>query len=628
MQPYQEEYIANLKEISVCTVLKKPKEQCFEEYYAKCLGRQLLAEKKTRRNIELLRDELFPALDHLPEAGEKELADLREFASKLLSGPDELDGGLFCQIHQALLSLARLRKDKIHIIEELYWLGIGRNNLCNKLVGLELSESGKYMTQMRLCFAEAAAYLKYYDEIEDTETRGYILRSQANISLGQFPSPGEKIRLVKRTLQILQDKAYQEKEPDLPWERFIHMTHQQMTSSISRSRTLVMSPEDITAVMESVYIVYQKMIQETSDQNRKPSCRSSFSYYSINYYCGLDTLDGLLTKMEMLMDTADDRDFSRDTMYGLISIPAFYCQYLQEHPDKLPQRTEYIENLYHRILAYVDVFPETAGNENLFFYLRQLSHTFVETRDSISYGEFLQKLIMRFAPDIYIHSYAVGKAACELCGLIIEEEPAYFDDIEQIRTITDPAGKRQEIRDFAMKCGIFHDMGKLNFINLYSQITRQWFEEEYEMSKLHTVVGQTRLSARPSTCRYAGAACGHHAWYDGSRGYPESYRRLEYPDRQMVDVIGLMNWLESTTGPEQLHRGSKKTFSEALAEAIQLEGKRFSPLLTARLRDRETAQKLSLAFSEGRAEAYRRLYENGSPSTGIVHSPVPPVQSR
>ena len=39
---------------------------------------------------------------------------------------------------------------------------------------------------MRLYFTEAAAYLKYYDQIEDIETRGYILRSRANIALGQF----------------------------------------------------------------------------------------------------------------------------------------------------------------------------------------------------------------------------------------------------------------------------------------------------------------------------------------------------------------------------------------------------------------------------------------------------------
>lgn len=284
MQPYQEEYIDNLKEITSLTAHKRPEGQSFEEYYMRSLEDQALSERKLVRNMELLRDELFPELDRLPEADGSVLSDLQEFASKLLTYPDELDAGLFCQIRRALLSLMRLGRDRNGIIRELYWLGIGRNNLCNKLVGLELAESEKYMLKMRLCFAEAAAYLKYYDEIDSAETRGYILRSRANISLGQFKSPGEKIRLTKRTLQIMQDKAYQEKEPNLPWERFISMTHQQMTASISRSRTGIMSPEDIADVMESVYIVYHKMLQDMEEQKINPSCRSSFSYFSINYY--------------------------------------------------------------------------------------------------------------------------------------------------------------------------------------------------------------------------------------------------------------------------------------------------------------------------------------------------------
>ena len=625
MQPYQEEYIDNLKEITSLTAHKRPEGQSFEEYYMRSLEDQALSERKLVRNMELLRDELFPELDRLPEADGAVLSDLQEFASKLLTYPDELDAGLFCQIRRALLSLMRLGRDRNGIIRELYWLGIGRNNLCNKLVGLELAESEKYMLKMRLCFAEAAAYLKYYDEIDSAETRGYILRSRANISLGQFKSPGEKIRLTKRTLQIMQDKAYQEKEPNLPWERFISMTHQQMTASISRSRTGIMSPEDIADVMESVYIVYHKMLQDMEEQKINPSCRSSFSYFSINYYCGLDTLDGLLTKMEMLMDSADDSDFSQDTMYGMISIPAFYCQYLQEHPEKLPMRTEYLENLYRRILRYVETFPESAGSESLFFYLRQLAHTFVETRNSITYGDFLQTLITRFAPDIYVHSYLVGKAASVLCGIIMEEEPSYFDDMEHIRSIRDPGEKRRKTEEYAMQCGIFHDVGKLNFTNLYSQMGRQWFEEEYEMSQLHTIVGRSRLSASPSTRLYAPAAHGHHAWYDGSRGYPESYRRLECPFRQMVDVIGLIDFLESMTSTEQLHRGPKKTFSDAVEEAVSLEGKRFSPLLTARLRDKEVAQRLEHTLTASHREAYLRLYEREAlPLTGTGRIPAPP----
>lgn len=216
MQPYQEEYIANMKEIAGLTARKKAGSLTFDAFETELLQSREQLEQKINYNMKLLREQLFPQLDHLLEAAPELLQELQEFAGNLLNGQSASDSGLFCLIHQALLNLARLRKDQYGIIRELYWLGIGRHNQCNKVMGLEFSLIENYISSMRLCFMEAAAYLKYYNEIEDTETRGYILRSRANIALGQFKNPSEKIHLVKQTLQILQDKDYQDKTPELP----------------------------------------------------------------------------------------------------------------------------------------------------------------------------------------------------------------------------------------------------------------------------------------------------------------------------------------------------------------------------------------------------------------------------
>lgn len=612
MQPYQEEYIANLKDIAALAARKKPEGFSFEAYQAELSANKVRIEQKVERNMELLKGELFPLLDHLLDADETVLTQLQEFAGKLFQVGEELDVGLFCHIHQALLNRARLFRDRNSMIQELYWLGLGRNSRCSKLIGLEQSIVENYMSGMRLCFTEAAAYLKYFDEIDDKETRAFILRSRANMSLGQFPSAREKIRRVRQTLQILQDSYYQEKEPDLPWDRYVFMVHRQMASSISFHKDNVMDAEDIEAIMESVYIVYQARLQEAAERGEQPPIHSAFSYYAISYYCGLDTLEGLLTKMEQLMDRAELSDFSAENMYGLISLPAFYCQYFKQYPDRLPSRREYIESLYQRILEYVDVFPDAPENETLFLYLRQLSSSFVETEHSISYGAFLVKLLMRFAPDLYMQSYVVARAATVLCRIIMTEEPDFFDDIEQIRVLEDPEQKRQKVLEYAWNCGMLHDAGKINFLNLYAQAGRQWFAEEYEMTQLHTILGHVCLAECSSTRPYAMAALGHHSWYDGSRGYPDTYRRLECPERQMVDIISLLDWMENVTDAQYLFTGAKMSYDEAVQTAVSMEGRRFSPLLTVRLRDRQIVEQLRRAFVEGRSEACRLLYDGES----------------
>ena len=304
--------------------------------------------EKVGRNMTLLREGLFSTLDHLFDADRETLEELEEFATHLMGGKETQDEGVFRLIHRALLSLARQKGDRYSMIRELYWLGMGYYWLYSKLVGLPLEVTEKYANQMRLSFTEAAAYLKYFEEIEDTETRGYMLRSRANMSLGSFKSSGEKIRLVRDTLCIMQDESYRQTEPDLPWERYLYMTHQQMASSVSYSKEQVMSPEDMAWIMESAYIVYHQRLEEAAASGGHTPLRWAFPYYAMEYYCGIYDMDHLMARIEKLMDQADPADVSPDGMYGILSLPAFYGQYLEQNPERIPAKASYLEGLYRR----------------------------------------------------------------------------------------------------------------------------------------------------------------------------------------------------------------------------------------------------------------------------------------
>lgn len=604
MKPYQEEYIANLRTYGAleraCGWEEETPEdsfRCLEETAAQ--KRQLIV-----RNMELLRGGLLPQLDHLLEAGGEELAELGAFAAALYDGRTELDLGLFCHLHQSLLNLARQREDRDSIIRELYWLGIGRHALYGKLTGLELPVLEPYLSQVRLCFAEAAAYVKYFEEIESEETRGYIMRSLANMALGQFKSVSERTQLIRRALRVLQDSSYRELAPRLPWDRYVRQTRQLMISSLTFSREQAMSPQDVADIMESAHIVYQGKTRPED----VPLARQSFHLYSIGYYCGIYDLNTLLARLEDLMDQADEADYSRDGMYALISLPAFYSQYLQNYPEGMtPSRERYVAGLYRRILAYASHFPKEQEDAALFLYLRQLAYTFLEVERGVSYASFHHQLMARFAPEIYLCARSTASGAMALCGELLEEEPGFFDDIEDIRALPDAGEKRRAVLELAEQCGLFHDIGRLNCVDLYTRTARQWLPEEYEMTRLHTVAGYQMLSARPSTARLASAALGHHAWYDGSHPCPGGYKRLDYPERQMVDVISLVDWLVNVTNISGLHTGGQKTFGEAVEAAVGLEGRRFSPLLTAWLRDPAVRERLRQALEQGRRDACREI---------------------
>lgn len=604
MRPYQEEYTANVREYCALTASDALPDSSAEDCFRRLERDEARKRQLIVRNMELLRSELLSQLDHLLKAERRELEELSDFAAVLYDGHTELDVGLFCNLHQTMLNLARQKEDRDGIIRELYWLGIGRYIMYSKMTGLAITVLEPYLSQARLCFAEAAAYLKYFEEIESGETRGYIMRSLANMALGQFKSAGERTRLLKKALGVFQDPFYRTLAPELPWDRYIRQTRGLMINSLTFSREHAMDPQDVADIMESAYAVYRGPAQAED----VPPARQTFHLCSIEYYCGIYDLNTLLSRLEALLDAADVRDYSRDGMYNLISLPAFYSQYLKNYPEgRTAARERYIARLYQRVQDYVEHFPAGQEDATLFLYLRQLSYTFVETEQGLSYAAFQHRLMLRFAPEVYRRARTVAEGASALCEILLEEEPAFFDDMEDIRALETPEQKRAAVLDLAAAYGMFHDVGMLNFLDLYIRTVRQWFPEEYEIARLHTVAGSELLSACPSTAHLASAALGHHSWYDGSHSCPGGYRRLDHPERQLVDVVSLVDWIVDVTSLNGLHTGVSKTFQEAAEAAIALEGRRFSPMLTARLRVPAFLERLRLALLRGQRESCREI---------------------
>lgn len=612
MQPYQEEYLANSRAYNALTVKRLPDEGTFEEYAARQARIRRQRAELAERNMALLREHLLPTLDQLPDADEGTLAELGEYAGQLYNGRVGLDVGQFCLIHRALLGLARQRRDRNGIIRELYWLGIGYHAFySSRLAGVGQEYSAAYLSSMRLCFAEAGAYIKYFDEIRDSETRGYIMRSLANTAMGESNSVSARTALLKRALRIFRDPYYRERAPELPWEQYVRQTHLLMTSSLTHDGTRAMKAQDVSEIMESTHIVYHERAEEAARRGEALPAQQVFRTAAIEYFCGILDLDTFLSTLEQQIDAADEGSISDETSYRLISLPAFYCVYLSGSGESFERgrREDYLARLYWRSMEYMDAIPAEEENDLLYLYLRQLAEGFVETEQGIPYGGFLSHALGRFAPEVYIHSNRVAEGAVALCRELLAEEPGFFDDIGFIREIPEGPEKRETVLAYARGCGQFHDVGKINFLELYTRTARQWLGEEYKLARLHAVRGYTMLKARESTGRYAPAALGHHAWYDGSRGYPGGYRRLECPERQMVDVIALIDWLVSAPETGKQRRGRALSFEGAVEEAIRLEGRRFSPLLTARLRDAGVVERIEAALERGRQAAYRTLYE-------------------
>lgn len=64
----------------------------------------------------------------------------------------------------------------------------------------------------------------------------------------------------------------------------------------------------------------------------------------------------------------------------------------------------------------------------------------------------------------------------------------------------------KETREFLFYCGMFHDAGKLYFLDTINLFARALFNEEFDLIRLHPQMGYELLSKWDSTRPYAEAA--------------------------------------------------------------------------------------------------------------------------
>ncbi|MBQ9324286.1 MAG: HD domain-containing protein [Clostridia bacterium] len=598
--PYQVQYIDNCRTILELHDLHRHMEDGFNAWYASRQSALFQIHRLREENHRLLRDYLFPTLDTLYSADADTLSALNEFADALMDWTTNLDCGLYVQIHDAMLSLARIQKDRCSIIQELYKLGMGLYYR-NRMVSLiDRKRTHAILFQNEMVFTEAASYFPYFPQMPKDETKGYVLRSLANISICTSDLH-RRIASSHMILQIVQDPYYRSMAPSLPWDTFLRRTHQQMSSNRTEMSSGDLTKEELALVLESCYEVYKP---ETASEN--PSVRWLWPYYEMEYNCGLVDIQKTLVRMKTLIEDTREDDFTMSGLYAHVQLPMYMGMLLKNHPGirDYDLHMRFLSDACQKMLRILLVLPTQQIDDYLHYLLTFIIAHYWEAPGLPSYHDVLLKIMQRFAGMLYLHSRRTGDIAQCLCEELLATDPAFFDDIPHISILSGVA-KKTAVMQFAFEGALFHDLGKLpmNTERLFQK--RQCLEEEAQIECLHTVSAYDFLSQRPSTARFADIALGHHRWYNGADGYPVDYVRNASPYRQMTDVLALADYLAQGTA----------AWDHLVRDAKALGGTRFSPLVTACLMDQALLSRLqSLVSKENDMVYYREIYDSLTPS--------------
>ena len=597
MREYQQKYIENTEKTAAILSKDNPEAPDFEAFFCERMQKEQELLMLKKENTALLSEHLFPMLDSLYQADESDIRDLEEFADRLMDWRVNLDIGIYVVIHDALLSLARFKKDRDRIIMELYKLGMVNYYLNRTMQGIDRKLTRSFHFNNEMLFTEAGSYLKFFADIEKEETKGYIIRSLANISIAT-PDRKRRVEVTSRILRLLQDPWYRELAPGLPWERFLRASYQQMSANRSMMSRGELSAAELSEILDACAVVF-----EPEKDRENPNIRWLWPYYEMEYTCGFANLSVTRERLERLIMSQPYDQADVSGLYGNVQLPIYYGNLIEKNPVLLddPKNRHFLARAYQKMMKTVLSFPPELYDDYFRYEICLILSTYYETDGVPSFRSISEELMKRLFTREYLEGRKCGELMAAISETILEQDPGFFDDILFIRDISDPERKKAAVLEFARDCGLYHDFGLLKMNLARTMASRNLFENEYQIMTLHTEAGREDLGRCRSTERLSDTAFGHHAFYNSAGGYPAEYRRNRSDYRMMTDVAAVTVFLIE---------GGFSDVSEGISELYRLEGTRFSPMVTRVFNTESLRERIrEILFGDEKCY-YREIYES------------------
>ena len=444
------------------------------------------------------------------------------------------------------------------------------------------------------------------------ESRGIVMiNARYGIGLYEYPdSQGGnrtdvQFALLEKALAMTEDPFYIDHTPGFDWKYQLFRILQYLTQL------------DYTTVRDPVLLMkaagYADRYAAFWDSN--PEYCDQFSSYAdlagrrlrIRFLAGMIPKREFLDKLYETYRNRDDRDYT-PVGYDLnLEYPLDYPRFIS--PDEATRTDmDRIEEIYRSALAYIFHMPKLGKLSVTLEPYTNLLLAFREYPDKISFEELGIQSFAALHPPTYIHSQMVAKLTRCLTENLMEMKPELFRDLLAYLNLENRPENREKLAHFAYHAALCHDFGKLFIIDTIFVYGRNLFEMEFDLIRRHPDTGADLLSSHPSTRQYADAARGHHKWYDGSKGYPDTFDASKSPLKVLIDIIAIADCMDAATDSVGRSYKQGETFEQYEQEVIAGAGARYAPWGPELLRNDRTRKELEYLLGEGRLNLYKETY--------------------
>lgn len=546
----------------------------------------------------------------------EEAACLSELAGALFNYNRSPDTGIAYRIHRLLHDYAKYRQDTDLLVRELYYLGITVNYMNVRDTGRGIN---LFLDQVGAYFRAGAAYLDRYEELENPQTRSFILRCLGNVKYGlerfQGGNHGKKLDIndgwgeymecFTRAMDIFHSPYYRQMNPEIPWDTFIYTMHYDRTQFLTGLRNRY-DPEIAGAVLESAEYVYRRQEKIAQAGEKAIGIRTQYVYAAARYHAGLIPAEELLEVLFAICESADLHDFSSDNIWALLFTPEYLMHYLGGLPEeKQAQRKPRLQEAFAKQREYLFLLPKNEYGQQVSRSISSIA-SYLSGQD-VQFFRQLLGYILACHPPTYVHSTMVALLTRRFCERIAGVAPQMLSGTFGFTGEREVLENLDSLLEKAYLGGLYHDLGKcmlLNYVGLYG---RKLLDEEFACIRQHAAFGCGLLEDFQME-DMAGIAHYHHRTYDGRGGYPNCKGASPEHIRCIVDIVTVVDSLDAGTDNVGRSYAAAKSYEQLVEELRRGKGTRYATEIVELLDDADFYEDIRQFIAEKRNQVYLDIY--------------------
>ena len=416
------------------------------------------------------------------------------------------------------------------------------------------------------------------------------------------------IERMKNALAIADDPFYREQLPDYDWDMHVYRTLEYIGTLTDYNNAKGFTKDELEFINTSAERIQELYYSDDSVYSTADKTNETrLIIYRNAYLTGKISLREYKDKLRE-MSLEDHRETLDDNVSpAMVHTPLEYLLLIDS--DNIEEEDRFfLLQLYGLLITYMHQTPKMGKITFLLSYMFSILKHFIEIPGGISFEHVGINLIAALHPPTYVHTLCVADFTKCLTNHLLKRTPELFIGMPGINSADDAKNNADKIIDFAYHAALCHDFGKLSIIETIITYGRQLPKEELALIKTHPVTGASLLKKYPDTAGYADFALGHHKWFNGAGGYPES-SDIEHPEnRVLLSLLTAADCLDAATDSVGRSYKKGKTLDECIAELQAESGTRYAPYVVEMLNDPAIRGGLERLVNVNRQENYRKTF--------------------